>query len=219
MVVDERVRPLASVTRPGHGWHRARFGLRAPRLPLPPVLAPAGSSPASGIWLGLKGSDKIKARGCPPGALNPDNSWHPNTSAWQGWPWWVTISGSGRPRACNPGGEGRKFSGPMGRVEEEHGARRSPVWWDSRDGPSLVGSTMGLSPWAWSAGWDGGARRAPCQGPAVRQEVPESRGGRERDGGPPGDGPASGTARTHPGRSGPVGSATVGLGPRVWGPG
>lgn len=155
--------------------------------PPPPCWHSVGSLPARGIWLGLKGSDKIKAPGCPRGwgALNPDNGWHPNTRGWQRWPWWVTITGSGCPRARNHGGEERKFSNPMESVEEKYRARWCPVWWDTRDGSSLVGSTTGGS--ARECGVQGGMEMAEDhrpKGPAVREEVLKSRGGWERDADP-----------------------------------
>lgn len=185
--------------------------------PSPPCWHPAGSSPAHGMWLGPKGSDKIKARGCPRGwgALNPDNGWHPNTRGWQRWPWWVTATGSACPWARNPRGGGRKFSGPMGRVGEGYGARRCPVWWDTRDGPSLVGSTAGGS--ARGIGVQGGmevAEDSHSKGPAVRQEGPQSRGRMGE-----GWGPASGTPRTQPGRSCPGGQCHNGTRPLCLGSG
>lgn len=97
----------------------------------------------------------------------------------------MTITGSGCPRARNHGGEERKFSNPMESVEEKYRARWCPVWWDTRDGSSLVGSTTGGS--ARECGVQGGMEMAEDhrpKGPAVREEVLKSRGGWERDAGP-----------------------------------
>lgn len=131
--------------------------------PSPPCWHPAGSSAAHGMWLGPKGSDKIKARGCPRGwgALNPDNGWHPNTRGWQKWPWWFCVS---------PGPQSPRWGEEVFR---SHGKGERRLWGSAV--PSLVGHPGwsfpggqhrgGLSPWARGPGWDGGSRRLPFQGP------------------------------------------------------
>lgn len=214
MVVDERVRPLASRTRPGHGWHRARFGLRAPHLPLPPVLAPAGSSPARGIWLGLKGSDKIKARG----ALNPDKGWHPNTQGLAE----VAVVGDRHRLWVSLGPQSQRWGEEVFQCQ-------------GKGGRGIWGSAVPGQP-GWS--FPGGQHHRGAQpvGPGSRvgwrwQRSPVPRPCSEAGGSPvPGRtgerlGPTSGmvqpAAPPGPRQDLPalVDSAKVGLSPCVWGPG